>query len=117
MRNIKKHCISGSAATISSQVLRNVRASGIERLHCCINANGHHFETLAITLKLKKYSMPFKKVEVTLKFSKCLYLEILLAYVIVLLIPYNFCNHNIFHISKNSSDIQGEQSYCPTLYV
>jgi len=40
--------------------------------------------------------MSFKKVEVTLKFPKCLYLEkLLLAYVIVLLMPYNFCNHNI----------------------
>jgi len=40
--------------------------------------------------------MPFKKVEVTLKFPKCLYLEKLLAYVIVLLMLYNFCNHNLF---------------------
>jgi len=41
--------------------------------------------------------MPFKKMEVILKFSKCLYLEkLLLSYVIVLLMPYNFCNHNIF---------------------
>jgi len=40
--------------------------------------------------------MPFKKVEVTLKFPKCLHLEkLLLAYIIVLLMPYNFCNHNI----------------------
>jgi len=41
--------------------------------------------------------MPFKKVEVTLKFPKRLHLEkLLLAYVIVLSMPYNFCNHNIF---------------------
>jgi len=41
--------------------------------------------------------MPFKKVEVILKFPKCLYLKkLLLTYVIVLLMPYNFCNHNIF---------------------
>jgi len=41
--------------------------------------------------------MSFKKAEMTLKFSKCLYLEkLLLAYVTVLLMPYNFCNHNIF---------------------
>jgi len=40
--------------------------------------------------------MPFKKVELTLKFPKCLHLEkLLLAYVIILLMPYNFCNHNI----------------------
>jgi len=33
----------------------------------------------------------------TLKFSKCLYLlKLLLAYVIFFLMPYNFCNHNIF---------------------
>jgi len=39
--------------------------------------------------------MPFKKVKVILKFPKCLHLEkLLLAYVIVLLMP--FCNHNIF---------------------
>jgi len=41
--------------------------------------------------------MPSKKVKMTLKFPKCLHLEkLLLAYVIVLLMPYNFCNHNIF---------------------
>jgi len=41
--------------------------------------------------------MPFKKVEVTLKFPKYLHLEkLLLVYVIVLLMLYNFCNHNIF---------------------
>jgi len=40
--------------------------------------------------------MPFKKM-VTLKFPKCLHIEkLLLAYVIILLMPYNFCNHNIF---------------------
>jgi len=50
-----------------------------------------------ITLRLKKYSMLLKKIEVSLKFLKCLKLEkLLLAYVIVLLIPYNFCNYNIF---------------------
>jgi len=50
-----------------------------------------------LTLRLKKYSMPFKKIEVTLKFLKSLHLEkLLLAYVIVLLMSYNFCNHNIF---------------------
>jgi len=39
--------------------------------------------------------MPFKKVEV--KFPKCLHLEkLLLAYVIILLMPYNICNQNIF---------------------
>jgi len=33
----------------------------------------------------------------TLKFPKCLHLEkLLLAYVIVFLMPYNFCNYNIF---------------------
>jgi len=32
-----------------------------------------------------------------LKFLKCLHLkELLLTYVIVLLMPYNFCNQNIF---------------------
>jgi len=45
--------------------------------------------------------MLFKKVEVTLKFPKCLLEKLLLAYVIVLLMLYNFHNHNIF-ISKNS---------------
>jgi len=41
--------------------------------------------------------MSFKKVEVILKFPKCLHLEkLLLAYVIVLLMLYNFYNHNIF---------------------
>jgi len=30
--------------TINPQVLRSVRASEIERLQCCINANGYHFE-------------------------------------------------------------------------
>jgi len=42
--------------------------------------------------------MPFKKMEVTLKFPRCLHLleKLLLAYVIVFLMPYNFCNHNIF---------------------
>jgi len=35
--------------------------------------------------------------EVALKFPKCLHLEkLLLAYVIVILMSYNFCNHNIF---------------------
>jgi len=57
-----------------------------------------------LTLRLKKYSMPFKKV--TLKFPKCLHLKkLLLAYVIVLLMPYNFCNHNIF-ISLKIAGIQ-----------
>jgi len=61
--------------------------------------------------------MPLKKVEVTLKFPKCLHLgKLLLAHVIVLLMPYNFCNHNYFHISKNSGDIQGGQSNCSILY-
>jgi len=42
-------------------------------------------------------SMSFKKVEMTLKFPKCLHLEkLLLAHVIILLMSYNFCNHNIF---------------------
>jgi len=41
-------------------------------------------------------SMPLKKVEVTLKFPKCLHLKKLLLAYIVLLMPYNFCNHNIF---------------------
>jgi len=36
-------------------------------------------------------------VDVTLKFPKCLHLEkLLLTYVIVLLMPYNFYNYNIF---------------------
>jgi len=40
--------------------------------------------------------MPFKK-EITLKFPKCLHLEkLLLAYNPILLMLYNFCNHNIF---------------------
>jgi len=52
---------------------------------------------LLATLRLKKYSMPFQKVEMILKFPKCLHLEkLLLAYVIILLMPYNFCNYNIF---------------------
>jgi len=33
-----------ACAIISPQVLKSVRASGIERLQCYINANGHHFE-------------------------------------------------------------------------
>jgi len=57
--------------------------------------------------------MPFKKVEMTLKLPKCLQLEkLLLAYVMVLLTSYNFCNQ-YFHISKNSGDIQGGQGCCP----
>jgi len=40
--------------------------------------------------------MTFKKVEVTLKFPKYLHLEKLLLAYVVLLMPYNFCNHNIF---------------------
>jgi len=60
--------------------------------------------------------MPFKKVEVTLKFPKYHLEKLLLAYVIVLLMPYNYCNHNIF-ISKNSGDIQDGRSYSRTLYV
>jgi len=46
-----------------------------------------------------------------LKFLKCLHVEkLLLAYVIVLLMSYNFCDHNIFILaaSKNSGDIQDE---------
>jgi len=39
-----KQRIIAACATISPQVLRSVHASGIERLQCCINANGHHFE-------------------------------------------------------------------------
>jgi len=42
-KNMKQRIIA-TYATISPQVLRSVRASGIERLQCCINANGHHFE-------------------------------------------------------------------------
>jgi len=57
MGNIKKHCISGNADHTGKyeathycsmcdnpQVLRSVRAFGIERLQCCIDVNGHHFE-------------------------------------------------------------------------
>jgi len=40
--------------------------------------------------------MPFKKVEVTLKFPKCLHLEKLFCICYSPLEPYNFCNHNIF---------------------
>jgi len=43
--NMKQRIIA-ACATISSQVLKSVRASGIGRLQCCINANGHHFEHL-----------------------------------------------------------------------
>jgi len=39
-----KQRIIAACATISLQVLRSVRASRIERLQCCINANGHHFK-------------------------------------------------------------------------
>jgi len=39
-----KQRIIAACAKISPQVLRSVRASGIEQLQCCINANGHHFE-------------------------------------------------------------------------
>jgi len=47
--------------------------------------------------------MSFKKVKVTLKFPKCFHLEkLLLAYVIVLLMPYNFYNHNIFIFLKRA---------------
>jgi len=35
-----------ACATISPQVLRNVRASGIERLQSYINTNGQYFEHL-----------------------------------------------------------------------
>jgi len=41
--------------------------------------------------------MSFKIVEVILKFPKCLHLKkLLLVYVIVFLMLYNFCNHDIF---------------------
>jgi len=46
---------------------------------------------------VKKVQHATKKVEETLKFPKCLHLQkLLLAYVIVLLMPYNFRNYNIF---------------------
>jgi len=53
------------------------------------------------SLKLSKLPLlhKIKKVEMILKFPKCLHLEkLLLAYVIILFMPYNFCNHfcNIF---------------------
>jgi len=41
--NMKQRIIA-VCATINAKVLRSVRASGIERLQCCINANEHHFE-------------------------------------------------------------------------
>jgi len=68
----------------------------------------------AITLSLKKYSMPFKKVEVPLKFPKCLHLEkLLLAYVIHLLMPYNFCNYNIFMSLKITVILKMDEVIAP----
>ena len=43
--NMKQRIIE-ACATISPEELRNVCASGIRRLQCCIDANGHHFEHL-----------------------------------------------------------------------
>jgi len=59
-------------------------------------------------------------VEVALKFPKCLHLEkLLLAYVIVLLIPYNFCNHNIFISLKIAMIFKVDKAIAPpyTKYV
>jgi len=59
--------------------------------------------------------MSFKKVEV--KFPKCLHLEkLLLAYVIVLLMPCNFCNHNIFISLKIAVIFKVDKVIAP-LYV
>jgi len=61
--------------------------------------------------------MPFKKVEVTLKFPKCPHLEKLLSvYTIVLLMPYNFCNHNIFIPLKIKVIFKMDKVITPTVY-
>ncbi|EZA55737.1 hypothetical protein X777_04156 [Ooceraea biroi] len=43
--NMKQRIIS-ACATISPEVLRNVRVLGIQRLQRCIDVNGHHFKHL-----------------------------------------------------------------------
>jgi len=62
--------------------------------------------------------MPFKKVEVTLKFPKCLHLEkLLLVYVIVLLMSYNFCNHNSFISLKIAVIFKVHKVAPPCVYI